>query len=107
MTLARKATGPRLLTANRLDDGLVVFLAPDGQWHPDAARAAIARNDAQAAALEADGADAVRANLVVGPYLVEITEDDGSIVPVEHRERRRLAGPSVSTSASTAKALAA
>lgn len=106
IAMAKKAQGPRLLTANRLGDGLVVFYTADGEWREDVRQAVIARTDEEAALLDAFGAAAVKANLVVGPYLVELAQANPP-VPVEHREKRRLAGPSVSAGQPRAPSLAA
>ncbi|MGE0612588.1 MAG: DUF2849 domain-containing protein [Hyphomicrobiales bacterium] len=105
--MAKKPKGPRLLTANRLDDGLVVFYTAGGEWQDDARRAAIARDEEEAALLETFGATAAKANLVVSPYLIEVELDGETPVPVEHRERRRLAGPSVTADHRAAASLAA
>lgn len=93
--MAKKITGPQILTANLLSDGQVVFLGPDGSWRADIETAQLAAGENEASSLEAMGAEAVRENLVVEPYLIEIAETDDGRVPVEFRERRRLAGPSV------------
>jgi hypothetical protein len=74
----------RVLTANRLDDGRVVFLAPGGHWSPDLKDALIARDDATAAQLGAAGAQAEAGCAVIGPYLIEVRQ-----------EAIRAAGPTV------------
>ncbi len=93
--MAKKITGPQVLTGNLLSDGKVVFLAANGVWGASLESARLARGDDDVAKLEADGADAVRTNLVVDPYLVEVEERQGLLVPVEFRERMRTRGPSV------------
>ncbi len=93
--MAKKVTGPRILTANLLSDGMVVFLAPDGTWRSSIGSALIARSDDDIAALEAGGALAVQANLIVEPYLIAVEESDGRPVPVAFRERIRTSGPSI------------
>lgn len=93
--MAKKLTGPQILTANLLSDGMVVFLAPDGTWRGSVDSALIARSDDDIAELEAGGALAVQANLIVDPYLIEVEESDGRPVPVAFRERMRVRGPGV------------
>jgi len=93
--MAKKTKGPQVLTGNLLGDGMVVFLGPDGSWRNDIDTAQIARSQEDAATLETEGADAVRASLLVDPYLVEVEETENGLVPVEFRERRRISGPSV------------
>ncbi|MFQ5626938.1 MAG: DUF2849 domain-containing protein [Methyloligellaceae bacterium] len=93
--MAKKVTGPQILTANLLSDGMVVFLAPGGEWKGSLENAHIARSDEDAAELEAGGARAVHANIIVDPYLIEVEETDGRPVPVAFRERMRSRGPGV------------
>ncbi len=85
----------KIVTANRLDDGLVVYLNGSG-WSEriDDARVARAEEDAAALLAEAEGpGQAVR---VVGPYLIEVTCDEGAVPrPVRHRETIRARGPTV------------
>lgn len=96
--MAKKISGPQIITANRLHDGLVVFLASGGDWTRTAERAQVAHDADQASALEDEATLAARANLIVDPYLIEVSQEDNIPVPVAHRERMRISGPSVSTS---------
>jgi hypothetical protein len=84
----------QVLTANRLIDGAVVFLASDGQWATrlDEVRVAVGKDDA--AALEAIGARDVAAQIVVAPCLIDVAEENGHIAPTRYRERIRAFGPS-------------
>jgi uncharacterized protein DUF2849 len=84
-----------VLTANRLSDGVVVFLHANGSWIESIASAAIARSADDARVLEAHGAQHAAQNLVVEPYLVEVRETAGGVTPVRTRERVRVAGPSI------------
>ena len=93
--MAKKAKGPQVLTGNLLGDGMVVFLGPDGSWRNGIDSARLARSEEEAATLEAEGVEAVKASLLVDPYLVEVEETQDGLVPTEFRERRRIAGPSV------------
>ena len=94
--MPKKPSGPRIATANRLQDGLVVFLDEDGDWTRDLRAARIVENDAEAAELETQARVAVDSNIVVAPYLIEVEAHNGSgFVPVAHRERVRLSGPTV------------
>ncbi|TDI54208.1 MAG: DUF2849 domain-containing protein [Alphaproteobacteria bacterium] len=90
-----------VLTANRLADGLVVFLTGDGRWSRIIAAAELLDDEAAVeAALETALADA-RANRVVEPYAVEVavpvtgstTGKGGDPVPTRFRERVRASGP--------------
>jgi hypothetical protein len=84
-----------VLTANRLSDGVVVFLDYEGSWAEGIATAAIARYPQEARALEARGAHDAERNRVVEPYLVEVRETANSLVPIRTRERVRIEGPSI------------
>ena len=84
-----------VLTANRLADGAVVFLNFDGDWVATLTGVVIARSPDEARGLEARGAYDARRNLVVDPYLVDMREIAGTLVPLRQRERVRLSGPSI------------
>ena len=84
-----------VLTANRLGDGIVVFLDFEGAWNANLAEALLARTPEEVKALEDRAVwDAAR-NLVVEPYLVAVREVAGRLVPIRYRERVRVAGPSI------------
>jgi hypothetical protein len=92
--MARENQGSQMLTANRLRDGDVLYrkgngwvlLLADGEIYPDQASAD--------AALAAATAELVR-NEFVAPYLFEVREAGGKIMPVKEREIIRAAGPTV------------
>jgi Protein of unknown function (DUF2849) len=85
----------KVMTANRLADGVVVFLIRSGQWSERIDEAAVALEPGSAATLEARGEEAVRSNLVTGPYLFEAERRDGRVRALHIRERIRTLGPSV------------
>ncbi|MHA1165161.1 MAG: DUF2849 domain-containing protein [Alphaproteobacteria bacterium] len=93
--MAKKITGPRVLTANFLQDGIVVFLGPGGAWAPSLERALLAHSDDDVARLEALGGRAAEANLIIDPYLIEVEYAGSALSPVAFRERMRARGPSV------------
>lgn len=82
----------KILTANRLTDGLVLYFGSGG-WTQDITAAERAENDRQAAVLEDKGKMAAAANEVADPYLIDM-DDDG---PDRWREAIRAAGPTVRT----------
>src|SRR5262245_6008152 len=91
-----KPTGHvQVLTANRLGDGAVVFLNFDGDWAVSLTGVVIARSPDEARGLEARGVFDARRNLVVDPYLVDMREVAGALLPLRQRERVRLDGPSI------------
>jgi hypothetical protein len=90
--MAKNLSGDlQVASANRLTDGVVVFLDDAGQWTPRLDRAAIAR-DKRAAEILLERARA-EAFSVVDPFLVAVTEDDGgTIEPLSLREKIRASG---------------
>jgi hypothetical protein len=93
--MSKNASAISLLTANRLGDGIVVFLDFEGDWSERIDQAAVARSPDEARALEARGHHDAARNIVVEPYLIEVREAGSGFVPLRTRERVRVAGPSV------------
>ncbi len=92
--MAHHNSGPQMLTANRLRDGEVLYRKGDG-WVLQLAQADVYADQGSAdAALAAAQAETVR-NEFVAPYLFEVRNLDGRIVPVKEREIIRAAGPTV------------
>lgn len=91
----RKAGGHRIVTANRLGDGAVVFLCDGGRWSERVADAVTAVNDAAAAELMQTAERDVAARRVVGPYLIEAVIEGGALQPLRLRELIRARGPTV------------
>ena len=86
---------PRMVTANRLGDGLVVYLDRDGGWSERIADGRVASDDAEAATLMTVAEGAAAGCQVVEPYLIDVVDGDGSVRPLRHRERIRAQGPTV------------
>jgi hypothetical protein len=84
----------KIVTANRLADGLVVYMNGAG-WSERIEQARIAQGDAEAARLLAEAERPGQALEVVGPYLIAVGRDDDVPRPVSHREVIRARGPSV------------
>ena len=78
-----------VLTANRLRDGAVVFLNFDGDWVASLLGVVIARSPDEARGLEARGVHDAARNLVVDPYLVEMREVAGVLLPLRARASQR------------------
>jgi hypothetical protein len=89
----------QVLTANRLDNGRVVFLAEDGRWVSLLGEARIAHDPAAASELEVLGAADEQACRVVGCYLIPVAQRDGRVEATSARERIRAQGPSVQNAA--------
>ena len=89
-----KISGPVLITANRLDDGVVIYRTADDNWTTDFDRAAVVSTaPAASELLEAAIADDVGA---VGAYVAPVKLDkDGGARPGNLRESIRHAGPTI------------
>ena len=85
----------KVLTANRLHDGDVVYLTAEGTWSEWLEDADLAETPETEAALVALGEQAVDGRLVVDPYLMAVTRIDGGFGPISQREIIRARGPSV------------
>ena len=82
---------PNVVTANRLVDGIVVYLASDGGWTEEIGRARLAETEDETKALEAEAAKDVAARKVVAVYPMEVALHDGEVDPLSVRERIRAA----------------
>lgn len=91
-------TPAKVITANRLSDGAVVYLTREGRWS-DAFDDAFASSDtAVIRNFESAAAAAVADRLIVGPYLFPVERDDRvGLRPVSQREWIRSLGPTVGT----------
>ena len=83
----------QIVTANRLRDGEVVYLAAGGAWTEWLADSRVARSDEETAALLAIAEEAVRGHIVVDAYAMAVTQANGEIAPLSQRERIRALGP--------------
>lgn len=82
------------VTANRLTDGVVVYLTADGGWSEHVRDAAWAEEKEAQQALLARAEKDVERTLVVGPYLFDVTiAQDGRPHPASNREIIRSLGP--------------
>jgi len=82
-----------MVTANRLSDGVVVFLDAAGAWSEDFHRGAVLADEAAKAAALQTAAATERANLVVGSYWIALETRGGHLAPKELREAIRASGP--------------
>ncbi|MDG2334887.1 MAG: DUF2849 domain-containing protein [Myxococcota bacterium] len=87
----------QVVIANRLTDGIVVFLGREQEWLEGLEGCQPAQDTAQAEALLARGTEAEAEQFVVGPELIEVELREGILVPVKMREAMRSRGPSVRT----------
>ena len=93
------AVRKRVITANRLIDGAVVWRGDAGRWLENFDRAAVSDDDDTAARMLADARADAAAGVVITPYEVEVevlpSAVSRAIVPMRLRERIRAFGPTV------------
>jgi hypothetical protein len=82
---------PSVVTANRLLDGIVVYLAPDGGWVEDLVHARLANTEDEIKTLESEAAKAVAERKVVAVYPMDVALHDGVPVALSVREKIRAA----------------
>ena len=85
----------KVLTANHLLSGEVVFLSEGELWTPKIGEALIAESDEEESWLEKAGQRALSSQIIVEPYLIDVVHDGGKIEPVRLREQIRTLGPTV------------
>ncbi|MGY3436482.1 MULTISPECIES: DUF2849 domain-containing protein [unclassified Marinovum] len=83
---------PKVVTANALIEGDVIYLTEDDRWTRALAEAEVLTDEAHAEVrlLEASGRHAE----VVGAYLADVALQDGTPHPTHFREDFRRTGPS-------------
>jgi Protein of unknown function (DUF2849) len=84
----------RLVTGNRLRDGVPVYFAGTGRWSPALAEARHVAA-AEAETLLAEAQAGAPPHPVVAPYLIDAELRDGGLHPLSLRERIRAFGPTV------------
>ncbi|HVI27108.1 DUF2849 domain-containing protein [Hansschlegelia sp.] len=92
---AKTRAETQVVTANRLDDGVVVYLDPSGGWTERLDRAApLAGPAALAAGLDA-GKRAEAQQIVVESYAIDVAREAAGLRPLRLREQIRAFGPTV------------
>lgn len=85
----------QMIIANRLSDGLVVFMTEAGSWSQDIAEGIVINDDGgDEKLLSAAKADEAACK-VIDPTLIEVSLEEGSPRPVAMREVIRAFGPTV------------
>jgi hypothetical protein len=80
------------VTANAAGDGRVVFRTPTGWWSRDLDDAEVADAPEAAAALLLEAQRDAEANLVIDPYLIEVTRTETGLAAARLREAIRAQG---------------
>ena len=83
---------PKVVTANALLEGDVVYLAADGNWTRDLAEAELIEDETLASTLLADAE--TQHDRIVGAYLADMRAGPDGPEPAHFREAFRSRGPS-------------
>ena len=83
------APAPQMVTANRLSDGLVVYFTDRKGWSENFTDGAVWGDKESADAALIASEEAVKARLVVGPYLFDVAVTETGPLPISARERIR------------------
>ena len=89
--MARTFT-PKVVTANALLEGDVVYLTDGDVWARDLAQAEVIEDEAHADLRLLDGSS--QPDVVVGVYLMDVAVEGGTPRPTHFREDFRTTGPS-------------
>ena len=90
----------QMVTANRLTDGMVVYLTGKGDWATQFSAGAVLADQAAAEAAMSDADRAAKQQLVVSHYLIDVLVDDEGVKPTSTRERIRAdRGPTIEVDA--------
>ena len=86
------------MTANRVKNGEVVYyrhpsLTTGKSWTTDINKSCISSRIGDDQNLEIEGKKSVITQLVIDPYLIEVTQKNGNIAPTRYRELIRAKGP--------------
>ncbi|WP_156174663.1 DUF2849 domain-containing protein [Hoeflea sp. IMCC20628] len=85
----------KVLTANRLTDGISVWLGANGEWVFSLKDAYLARHEEAVVAITAAGDQALADNRVVDVNVIDIEETPSGPRPFRLRERIRADGPTI------------
>jgi hypothetical protein len=88
---------PQMIIANRLRDGVVVFLAPSESWELAIAAGTVIENEEEATRLFAVAKRHETECRVIDPMLIDVEVKDGTPRPTAIREAIRAFGPTVRT----------
>jgi hypothetical protein len=93
---AAKQGSAKVITANDLRDGLVVFLTPEGRWTHDIGASRIVEDGPDLEKALAYAAAQHDARVIVDPYPIDVTVTNATPAPQRLRERIRADhGPTI------------
>jgi len=79
----------QMVTANRLTDGMVVYLTEGNDWATQFTAGAVLADKTGAEAAMAEADRAAGQQKIIGPYLIDVLVEGGSVKPTSTRERIR------------------
>ncbi len=85
----------KVVTANRIGDGTVVYLTRVGGWSERITDGQVSRSDDESDALMAVARATAEIPAVVEPYVIDVVEEAGAVRPVRYREAIRARGPTI------------
>ena len=83
---------PKIITANRLDDGVVVYLDKSGNSSERLEDSKVAMNKDEEDVLMETASHAERDLLIIAPYSMDIELTGSNLAPRSQRERIRSSG---------------
>ncbi|HEY5226507.1 MAG TPA: DUF2849 domain-containing protein [Methylovirgula sp.] len=94
----------RVISANRLRDGIVVYLGSHGEWVTDFADAVLLTSEEACESGQAQARASLAANVIVDPLLVDVVESTEGRRATTLRNAIRAAGPTVEFQTSSSAA---
>ena len=85
----------QIFTANRLSDGLVVYLTEAGEWSEDVNQSFVCVNEVDLNIYEQCAVEAAVNRHVVEPYAIDVQRTEEGVRPHRYREVIRAFGPSI------------
>ena len=85
----------QVISANRLGDGIVVYMRAGGDWAEGISQARVVDGEEQVEAALDLASGAVASNFIVEPYLIDVDDSGGERRPTRYRELIRALGPTV------------
>ena len=85
----------QIFTANRLTDGIVVYLTATGEWSADIADSFVCANEHDLQAHQDRAERAAKDDKVVEPYTIDVETSPSGPRPTRYREVIRAFGPSI------------
>ena len=83
----------QIVTANRLEDGRVVYLNANHIWSEDVKAGTCANSEAAGVEILEKAQESAARQEIVDPYLIDVEIGKNGISPVSFREKIRAKGP--------------